>query len=114
MHHVLEGCGSVIDELISSQFAQEITIARGSGRDDMRPSKSGQLDDEDAHATRTSMDQDALPSDQARVFKEALPGGQSGQRNRCCLHIIKRAWFGSQFERSGNGIFCFGAVSPIV
>ena len=37
---------------------------------------ASQLDGEDANATRASVDQDSLPRDQARVFKEALPSCQ--------------------------------------
>ena len=50
-----------------------------------------------------------VPRDQARVFKETLPDCQSGQRNRCGLHIIERSWFGSQFTRGVNGVVSFGA-----
>src|SRR6266566_2090539 len=114
MNHVLEARGGVIDELIGSQFVQEITIACRGGRNDMCACPSSQLDGEDANAARTSMDQGGLPRDQARVFKKGLPGCQGGQLNRCGLHIVERAWFGSQFAREGNGVVSFGAVSTIV
>jgi len=78
MNHVLEARGGVIDELIGSQFVQEITIACRGSRNDMCACKPGQLNGEDANAARASVDQDGLPRDQARVFKEALPGCQGG------------------------------------
>ena len=83
---------------LAPKFAQEVTIACRGGRDDMCACPTSQLDGEDAHAACASVDQDGLPRDQARVFEEALPGRQSGQRNRCGLHMVERAWFGSQFE----------------
>ena len=114
MNHVLEARGGVIDELIGSQFAQEITIACRSGRNDICACLPCQLDGEDANAACASVDQDSLPRDQARVFKEALPGCQGLQRNRCGLYRVERAWFGSQFAREGNGVVSFGAVPTIV
>ncbi len=90
VNHFLEARGGVVDELVGSQFAQEVTIARRGGRDDMRACPASQLDGKDAHASRASVDQDGLPRDQARVFEEALPGRQGGQRNGCGLHMVER------------------------
>ena len=74
MNHVLEARGAVIDELIGSQVAQELTMACRGRRNDPCACKPGQLDGEDANAASASMDQDGLPRGQARMFKEALPG----------------------------------------
>ncbi len=63
---------------------------------------------------RCPVDQDGLPSNEARVFKEALPGRQRRQRNGGGLHMVERAWFGGQLIGQGNGKFRLGPIAAVV
>ena len=97
MNHVLEARSGVIDELIGSQFAQEITIACRGGRNDLCAAQRA-LDGEDANAAGTSVDQDGLPATRLACSKRPCQAVRADS-NRSGLHIIERAWFGSQFAR---------------
>jgi hypothetical protein len=76
LDHLLEACGDIVDDLGGSQFVQEVTIACRGGRDDLCPSSASQLDGKDSHASCRTVDQDGLPCNEVRMFKEGLPGRQ--------------------------------------
>ena len=50
MDHLLEARGGIVDDLVGTQFVQEVAIACGGGCDDMRPRPMSQLDGKDADA----------------------------------------------------------------
>src|SRR5438876_10954226 len=80
-------------------------------RDDMRPGPMSKLDGKDSNAPCRSVDQNGLPCNEARVLKEGLPGRQGGQRDRCSLHMVERAWLGGELAGEGNGIFRLSTVA---
>ena len=96
MDHVLKARGGIVDDLVGSQFSQEVAIACRGGRNDMRAGPASKLDGEDPNAPCRTVDQDGLPQSQARVIKECLPGRESSQRNRCCLHMVEGVRLGGK------------------
>ncbi len=76
MNPILEARSGIVDDLVGTQFVQEVAIACGGGCDDMCPCPMSQLDGKDANAPCGSVDQDALPRSEVRVVKEGLPGCQ--------------------------------------
>src|SRR5260370_30817465 len=110
---LLEARGGVVDDLVGSQFTQEVAITCRGGPDDMRPSPASKLDGKDSNAPRGSVDQDGLSCNEVRVIKEGLPGRQSCQGNACRLHMVERAWFGRQLAGEAKSIFCLGPVATL-
>ena len=56
---------------------------------DMGAARLGDLHGEMADAAGRGMDQRALSLLQAADLDEALPGGEAGQRQRACLHMVE-------------------------
>ncbi len=74
MDHLLKTRGSIVDDLVGSQFSKEIVIARGSGHDDMRASPASKLDGKDPNAPCCTVDQDSLSRRKACQAVRAVSG----------------------------------------
>src|SRR6266516_4471349 len=80
----------------------------------MRTGPASQLDGKDSHTSCCALDQDGLSCNELRIFKEALPGRQRREWNGGGLHMVERAWFGSQLAGQSNSIFCLGPIAAVV
>src|SRR4051794_15995891 len=69
LNHFFKARGGVVDDLVGSQFAQEVAIALRGSRDDLRAGPASKLDGKDPHAACCPVDQDGLPRREARMHK---------------------------------------------
>src|SRR5260370_42651677 len=97
MDDVLKAYAGVVNDLVCTQFAQEVVIAWRCGCNNMCSGPVGQLHGKDADASRRTMNQDGLPRRQFGVIKESLPRCQGCQRHGCRLSIVEGARFRSTF-----------------
>src|SRR5262249_27710327 len=111
MDHILKRRGGIVNDLVSTQFSEEVAITGRSRCDNLCASPASHLDGKDSNTPSGTVNQDGLSCNEACMHKKGLPGSQGGQRNSCGLHVVERAWLGSQFTGQSNGIFSFSTVA---
>src|SRR6516162_6346461 len=78
---VLESLGVIVDDLLSAESQQEVTILAGRGRQDMGAAPARKLNRQDAYRPCAPVKDPAPPRWNWGPLKQALPGYQGADRN---------------------------------
>src|SRR5438067_4071239 len=78
---VLEALGVIVDDLLSAESQQEVTILPGRGRQDMGAAPARELNRQDAYRPCAPVNEHALARLQLGPLEPALPGGQRVDRD---------------------------------
>jgi hypothetical protein len=91
---VLQLLGLEVEEGLDAERERLVPVGAPAGPDNAGADFAGELHRDRPHAARSAVDQDGLAGGQAAVVEQALPGGQSGdrQRGRHGVVDIRRQW----------------------